>query len=166
MAVPREALAIVHDIPGRLRVRLPETARIADLEGAVSQLSGVTSCRWSPRTRSLLTTYRPGEIEAQAIVEAIADHAGVDPAPAPDVPATPGNGSPVAAALVQTVSGLDRRLGHASGGVFTLGVLVPLALALWAVRDLTRGPIRSLPWSTALWYAHGLFRDYNIHGRD
>jgi len=164
--VPREALAIVHDIPGRLRVRLPETARIADLEGTVSRISGVVSCRWSPRTRSLLTTYRPEEIEAETIVEAIVDHAGVDPAPAPDGPATAGNGSPVAAALVHAVTGIDRRFGHASGGVFTLGVLVPLALALWAVRDLTRGPIRSLPWSTALWYAHGLFRDYNIHGRD
>src|SRR5256884_4253519 len=31
--LPREALAIVQDIPGRLRVRLPVTARIADLEG-------------------------------------------------------------------------------------------------------------------------------------
>src|SRR5262249_15821430 len=156
MAVPREALAIVHDIPGRLRVRLPETARIADLEGAVSQLPGVTGCRWSPRTRSLLTIYRPGEIEARAIVDAVADHAGVDPALAPEVRATPGNGSPVAAALVQTVSGLDRRLGHASGGVFTLGVLVPLALALWAVRDLARGPSRSPPWETALWYRRRL----------
>ena len=164
--MPREALAIVHDIPGRLRVRLPVTARIADLEGTVSHLSGVVSCRWSPRTRSLLTIYRPAEIEAEAIVDAIVEQAGVDLAPVPDASATPGNGSPVAAALVQTVSGMDRRLGRASGGVFTLGVLLPLALTLWAVRDLTRGPIRSLPWSTALWYAHGLFRDYNIHGRD
>src|SRR5262249_17783619 len=113
MAVPREALAIVHDIPGRLRVRLPETARIADLEGAVSQPPGGLSCRWSPRTRSLLTTYRPGEIEAQAIVDAIVDHSGVDPAPASDATATPGNGSPVAAALVHAVTGIDRRFGHA-----------------------------------------------------
>src|SRR5207247_11345037 len=150
----------------RRRLPLPMTAAIADLEGTLSQLPGVASCRWSPRTRSLLTTYRPAEIEAAAIVDAIVDHAGVEPAPGPDALATPGNGSPVAAALVQTVSGMDRRLGRASGGVFTLGVLLPLALTLWAVRDLTRGPIRSLPWSTALWYAHGLFRDYNIHGRD
>jgi len=141
------------------------TARIADLEGTVSHLPGVVSCRWSPRTRSLLTIYRPAEIEAEAIVDAIVEQAGVDLAPVPDASATPGNGSPVAAALVQTVSGMDRRLGRASGGVFTLGVLLPLALTLWAIRDLTRGP-RSLPWSTALWYAHGLFRDYNIHGRD
>src|SRR5262249_57532395 len=94
MAVPREALAIVHDIPGRLRIRLPETARIADLEGAVSQLPGVTGCRWSPRTRSLLTTYRPGEIEAPAIVDTIAHHAGVDPPPPPDLPLPPRNRPP------------------------------------------------------------------------
>src|SRR5262249_46382550 len=162
MAVPREALAIAHDIPGRLRVRLPETARIADLEGRVSQLPGVVSCRWSPRTRSLLTTYRAGEIEPQIIIDAVVDHAGVDAAPTPDARALPPDRSPVAAALVQAVTGMARRLGRASGGVFTLGVLVPLALALWAARDLTRGPIRALPWSTALWYAHGLFRDYNL----
>ena len=164
--MPREALAILHDIPGRLRVRLPATARITDLEVTVSQLSGVASCRWSPRTRSLLTTYRSGEIEAEAIVDAIVEQADVDTASAPDAPAIPDNGSPVAAALVKTVTGMDHRLGRVSGGVFTLGVLIPLALALWAMRDLTRGPIRALPWSTALWYAHGLFRDYNLHGRD
>src|SRR5439155_11123828 len=90
----------------RLRVRLPMTARIADLEGTVSHFPGVVSCRWSPRTRSLLTIYRPAEIEAEAIVDGVVEQAGVDLAPVPDAPATLGNGSPGAAALVQTVSGV------------------------------------------------------------
>ena len=164
--MPREPLAIVHDIPGRLRVRLPATANVADLEATITGLSGVASCRWSPRTRSLLTTYRPDEVDPASIVDAIADHADVDPGPPPAVSAETLDRPPLVAALLETVGDVDRRLGRASGGTFTLGVLVPLALALWAVRDITRGPLRSMPWSTALWYAHGLFRDYNLSRRD
>ena len=84
---------------------------------------------------------------------------------------TPGVGTPPSVTQPGTPASVTSSSSNwsgyaASGGTFTLGVLVPLALALWAVRDITRGPLRSMPWSTALWYAHGLFRDYNIHGRD
>jgi hypothetical protein len=164
--VPGEPLAIVHDIPGRLRIRLPATARVTDLEAAVTQLPGVASCRWSPRTRSLLTTYRPDEVAPTAIVNAIVDHAGVDPDPAPFAPEPSADRPSLVAAIIESVRGLDRRVGRITGGGFTLGVLVPLALTLWALRDATRGPIQALPWSSALWYAHGLFRDYNLPRRE
>jgi hypothetical protein len=61
---------------------------------------------------------------------------------------------------------VNQRVRRATGGRITLGVLIPLALTLWALRDATRGPMRPLPWSTALWYAHGLFRDYNLPSGD
>jgi hypothetical protein len=49
-----------------------------------------------------------------------------------------------------------------SGGLLTLGALIPLALTAWAAREVLRGRTGPLAWSTALWYAHGLFRDYNV----
>ncbi len=160
----RAPLAIVHDSPGRLRLRLPAPAQVTDLEAAVTQLPGVASCRWSARTRSLLTTYRPDEIAPTAIVDAVVDHADVDPAPfaaesSADRPS-------VVAAIIESVTGLDRRVGRITGGTLTLRALIPLALVLWAVRDVTRGPIRALSWSSALWYAHGLFRDYSLPPRE
>lgn len=159
----RPRLAVAHSIPGRLRVRLPPRARTEALQEAVARLPGVTQCRWSPRTRSLLALYRPGEVGAGVLVDSIAAHADVESVPeAPEAPGNGGNGrSPVAAAVIEAVGGLNRRVGRATRGRLTLGVLVPLALTLWAIRDATRGPMRPLPWSTALWYAHGLFRDYN-----
>lgn len=47
-------LLIVHDIPGRLRLRLPPTAAADGLPAAMLERAGVTDCTWSPRTRSLL----------------------------------------------------------------------------------------------------------------
>src|SRR5438046_8690794 len=115
------------------------TARIADLEGTVSHFPGVVSCRWSPRTRSLLTIYRPAEIEAEAIVDAIVEQAGVDLAPVPDEPATLGNGSPVAAALVQTVSGMGRGRGHAAGCEFKVAGVFTFAHTLLESRERASG---------------------------
>jgi len=53
-----------------------------------------------------------------------------------------------------------------SGGALTLGMLVPAVLTLWAARELLRGRAAPLAWSSALWYAHGLFRDYAFPGRE
>jgi hypothetical protein len=165
--VTSDRLAIVHDIPGRLRVRLPATARSEGLESVVKQLPGVVTCRWSPQTRSLLTTYQPGDIDAADIVDAIGDQAEVDvePAARPGLDRQP-LAPALAAATVEAVTDVDRRLRRLTGGALALRVLVPLALVLWAARDLARGSVNPLPWSSALWYAHGLFRDYNLPGSD
>jgi hypothetical protein len=159
-------LAIVHDIPGRLRVRLPVHARADGLESAVKQLPGVLTCRWSPQTRSLLTTYSLGEIDAAELVATISDQADVDVEPSPRAGSEPSRPAPLAAMMIDTVTDVDQRLRRFTGGALALRVLVPLALVLWAIRDLSRGPVNALPWSSALWYAHGLFRDYNLPGGD
>jgi hypothetical protein len=165
--VASDRLAIVHDIPGRLRVRLPSTARSEGLESAVKQLRGVVACRWSPQTRSLLTLYQSGEIGADEILETIGDRADVDvdPAARPGLGREPA-GPALAAATIDAVTAVDQRLRQLTGGALALRVLVPLALVLWAVRDLARGSVNPLPWSSALWYAHGLFRDYTLPGGD
>jgi hypothetical protein len=153
-------------MPGRLRLRLPSDANTQGLEEAVRGLPGVAACRWSPPTRSLLIHYGPAENTPDALAESVAAHTGVPlRARSPVIRFGRRAGaarSPVAASIVESFGELNQRIARATGGVVDLGLLVPVALTLWAARELVRGQIAPLAWSTALWYAHGLFRDYSM----
>lgn len=154
-------LTIVHDIPGRVRLRLPSRARTIGVAEAVDALTGVEGCTWSPRTRSLLIRYDAGVLTLEQIVRAVAQHVGL---PAPDDlsrVASSAEGTTAAVAVTDAFGQLNRRIGHLTRGRLDLAILVPLALALWAMRQILRGQLTPLTWSAALWYAHGLFRDYN-----
>jgi hypothetical protein len=162
----RRAVSVVHDMPGRLRLRLPSDANTEGLEEAVRDLPGVATCRWSPPTRSLLIHYVPTENTPDALAQSVAGHAGV-PLRARSAAIRIGGRtsaarSPVAGSIVESFGELNQRIARASGGVIDLRLLVPVGLTLWAVRELVRGQMGPLAWSTALWYAHGLFRDYNM----
>jgi len=157
------ALAIVHTMQGRLRLRLLAPDEPQGLVEAVRGLPGVTDCRWNRRTRGLLVLYDPGENTPDAIIQAVASHAGVT---VPDPGRDPGvREETVAAAITSSVGELNARVTQATRGRLDLGVLVPLALTAWAVRELLRPGIAPLSWSSALWYAHGLFRDYALRER-
>ena len=159
------ALEVVHRIPGRLRVKLPTSAQTEGLGDALSVVPGVTSAVWSPLTRGLLVQYDRERGNEAAIVDAIAEHAQVDVAPVAQ-PDANGHRPTVTGAVISLFSEVDSRVTRASGGAFGLGVLVPAALTLWAARELLRGRAAPLAWSSALWYAHGLFRDYAFPGRE
>jgi hypothetical protein len=158
----RPALAVAHAMQGRLRLRLPVPAQIAELVDVVRAASGVTDCAWNDRTRSLLVHYRPEETTPEAIIELVADHADV---------LAPGDGNghvverPVAEGITTTVTQLNTGIARATGGRLDLGILVPLALGAWAFRQMFRAQVEPLSWSSALWYAHGLFRDYATRHR-
>jgi hypothetical protein len=161
----RHALRIVHDIPGRLRLRLPVRAGIAGLSEALQSLPGVSNSAWTPRTRSLLVLYQPETITSRTIVQAVADHAGIDEslvAPTTRTEHSPASeGRPtVTAAVRETFGQLDRRVVRATKGMVGLGGFAAVLLAMWAAREIVLGHTEPLRWSTALWYAHGLFRDY------
>jgi hypothetical protein len=156
------ALAIVHDIPGRLRLRLPPGAGSVGLTDVVDQLPGAQGTVWSPRTRSLLIHYDPGVLNAADIARAVAEHADLtmpdDHEPADQ--AADGR-SPVAAALSGTFSKVNARIAQRTRGRVDLPLLLSVGLLFWAGRQLVRGPVTALSWTSALWYAHGLFRDYH-----
>jgi hypothetical protein len=156
------ALAIVHTMQGRLRLRLPPSAEVSGLLEAVRAVAGVTEATWNPRTHGLLVRYRSEETTAATIIEVVAAHTGIH---APASGAARVSNESVAAALVSSVSELNGRVARATGGRLDLGVLVPLALTAWAARELLRAQIAPLAWSSALWYAHGLFRDYALRER-
>jgi len=160
-----ETLEVVHRIPGRLRVRIPPTVDAADLSDAVSALPGVASATWSPLTRGLLVLYDRERADEAAIVGAIVDHTQVDVAP-PAAASTNGGRPTVAGAVSSVFSAVNARVAGTTGGAITLGVLVPAVLTLWAAREILRGRAAPLRWSSALWYAHSLFRDYALPHRE
>src|SRR5260370_9008685 len=85
------ALRVAHDIPGRLRLRLPVGVSVEGLIDAVAAQPGVQACTWSPRTRSLLVVYQPGSATTAGILGTLAH---------PTSPALPFNGeSPPASPL-------------------------------------------------------------------
>lgn len=159
-------LAVVHASPGRLRLRLSTGARTEGLAEAIRELSGVATCAWSPRTRGLLVQYRPDTITAGAIAKAVAERAGVTDDATSEMLDTPtpvaSNGRSTMSVSVEQVFGeVNRRLGRATHGALDLAGVVPVALFAWAIAELLRGRLAPLTWSSALWYAHGLFRDYH-----
>lgn len=159
-----DSMSVVHNIAGRLRVRLPAGAHIGGLVEAVSALSGVRSASWSPRTRGLLVLYDRSATDGAAILDVIEEHTGVEAA-APS--AAPRAARPTLAAVVTSLaSQADARVQQASGGLIGLSALLPLALIGWAAREIVRGRATPLAWTSALWYAHGLFRDYNLPSRE
>jgi hypothetical protein len=60
---------------------------------------------------------------------------------------------------------VNERVARRTRGRLDLSMLVSVGLVLWAGRQLLRGPVTSLSWTSALWYAHGLFRDYSARER-
>jgi hypothetical protein len=156
---------VVHDIPGRLRLRLPPGAAADGLHAAVTALPGVRACAWSPRTRSLLVLYDPEETDRETIVAAVAHAGGLSVAPAPDAPPTAlavEPGATLALGVRQLFGEVDQRVQRASRGLIGLGSLLPVALIGWALTEVVRGRATPLRWSSAVWYAHGLFRDYQV----
>jgi hypothetical protein len=160
---------IAHEMPGRVRLRIDAPIAPEDVVAAVRALSGVQRAEWSPRTRGLLVLYTPGSTSAGAIVDAVHEAAALDPPrrPGPEPPdaaegtATARPPATLAAAVIATGRELDRAVRLASAGAVGLGGVVPAALVLWALLEIGRGRTAPLAWSSALWYAHGLFRDYN-----
>ena len=151
---------VVHQMRGRLRLRVPAPDG-ASLSEALGSIPGIQTTVWSPLTRGLLISFDPQSTTAAAILDAVGAHPDfrgyeVDwndqrpPEPRPTL----------AEGVSRTVGELDQRVHRLSRGTLGLGVLIPAALTLWAISEIARGRVGPLSWSSALWYAHGLFRDY------
>lgn len=159
-------LRVVHSTPGRLRIRVPPAVAAGDLAAAVLGEPGVVGSRWSVRTRSLLVLYRPDAVDADALTDTVARLTGTrrEPAsngPEPE-PVSAGPGATLTGGLRDTVRVLDQRVQRATRGALGLGSLLPVALIGWALFEVVRGRTGPLAWSSALWYAHGLYRDYSL----
>ena len=159
------ALHVAHDIPGRLRLRLPAGLDVQPVVEAVAAEPGVVSTRWSLRTRSLLVLYDRESGDGAAITEAASRAGGLDVVAgqteaAPAAAVEPGGTLSLGAR--QAFGEIDQRVLGATRGLIGLAGLFPVALMAWALTEVVRGRAAPLAWSSALWYAHGLFRDYQV----
>jgi len=147
-------------MPGRLRVRVPPDIDMPRLAEAMRGEPGVVSATWSPRTRSLLLLSE-GETNLR---EALARHGGraaiVETPRVPTGARAQEPGELVTAAVQNGVEELSAKVRHATHGLMGLSGLLSVAMSTWAVAQLLRGRGNPLNWSSALWYSHGLFRDY------
>lgn len=160
------AIQVVHDSPGRLRLRLPHPAHTEGLREAIATQPGVIDSTWSARTRTMLLRYHPDAAVAAALIGLVARHSGLDSPPvATDAPAV-GSAGAGSFGVREVFEELDRRVLRTTGGRTGLGALVPLALGVWAVSEIVRGRAAPLVWSSAFWYAHGLYRDYSMTPRE
>jgi hypothetical protein len=157
------AIVLVHDIPGRLRLRLPGAENGPDIASALAREPVVTSATWSPRTRSLLILYNAAAADRAALVRRVAHDAGLDGPAVLGLPPTRvvADGDNFARSVTEAFAEIDGRVRRATRGLIGLRGVMPLALVGWALGAAVRRGVAPLSWSSALWYAHGLFRDYN-----
>lgn len=159
-------LRVVHSSPGRLRVRVPAGAPAEELAEAVMREAGVVGSRWSARTRSLLVLYRLDAADANTLTDSVARLTGTRREVAPNglghETGSAGAGATVTGGLREAARVLDQGVQRTTRGALGLGGLLPGALIGWAVIEMARGRTGPLAWSTALWYAHGLYRDYSL----
>ena len=161
------SLRILHRIPGRLRLLVPDRADPREVVTALEGQRGFLSWRWNQRTRSLLLLYDAQATSSEALLEIVAGRLGGADVEHGLPPATTPAGPPaLAVAVSQGLAELDARVASTTRGLVDLRLLFPLGLFAWAILELSRGAVGPLAWSSALWYAHGLFRDYNLpnHG--
>lgn len=156
MRPPSGRFIIQHAIPGRLRLRLPREADLDRVTGDLTARTGVLKVSASPVTGSVLIHFDPAQVQVESLAEvAAARSLRLEPAASGPQPGT------VAEAVVDATGALDTRIKQATRGAVGLGALLPLGLLGWAASELARGRARPLPWTSAIWYAHSIFRDYN-----
>jgi hypothetical protein len=157
---------IVHRSPGRLRVRVGDLRenpdRASRIVGRLSDVPGVQRVETFPETGSVLVLHEGNGFDVERFI-GIARDEGLFDVP-PDVPVSaepalrPARG-------VTVYGGWDRAndwFAQGTRGLLDLRTLIPLAMVIWAIRQLVieRPPVRT-PWYTLLWYAFGLFTKWN-----
>lgn len=146
---------VVHALPGRLRLRIPEHRNEPDyfaaLEEQLGGCPGVTALRSNHRTGSVLVHHDPGH-DMDAILRWAAEHGLFttegQPAPSPTLRAVAQRG----------LARLDLRLLDQSGGTTDTPSLLMVVLLVLTLVQAARGQVLGSA-STMLWYAFTLMRD-------
>lgn len=150
MAEPKVTAYLAHEIPGRLRLKIPEkrgdTAYFARLAEQVTQCPGVLDAAGKAHTGSLLVLHSSGTSTAD--IAAYAKRSGLFSLTAkPTVfPQT---------LLQHATAGaniLDRGLSAASCGFLDLPSALLLTLVVLAIRQAAQGQVL-IPAFSLLWYA-------------
>ena len=165
---------IAHQLPGRVRLRLPRAQRGVSLmervRAALDALAGVRRVVTDTLTGSILIEHDRQGISLHDIATALRGaevvlETGAEAADAVEHAVTAPPAPPVAVAqtVAETVRGANRQVRTLSAGLFDLRLLAPLALATIGIVQWRRSGTGILPPpSTALWYAFSLFMTFNV----
>ncbi len=166
-SVPR-VIHLVHEIPGRLRLRLswlrshPEVA--TPLADHLAALRGMVEVSVRPYTGSVVCCFDAAQLESRQIVAAVRRHTGValvlgpqdeDPHPSSAIAgqAEPRRSS-VAHALVEAVRGINSDVMRGSDGRMDLPTLASLGfLGLGALEIAVTRQVPAPPWFNLAWWA-------------
>jgi heavy-metal-associated domain-containing protein len=153
---------VAHALPGRLRLRFDRGGAAAEaLEPLLAQLReqrGVRAARFNAASQSIVVEYDPAAVTEAVLLRRlpVAERAG-PPSRAAQAPS-----SAAAEAVIRRWWEADRSLARATANRVDLRTLVPLALALLAVRQLLlAGELEAAPWHALLWYSYNIF--YQFH---
>jgi hypothetical protein len=156
---PREVLELVHHHPGRLRVRAAalrgDDPRVERATEALQAIPGITRVDHSARTGSILVEYEPGHAEPHAIVERMAQAAGLM---SPFDPRAMKPRFVPSDALIDGARGLNSITNELTGRRTDLRTLVPAAMAGAAVYSFLYGQGPRLPrWDNLLYWSYSIF---------
>lgn len=152
---PGYVARVVHQTPGRLRLRLPRelvNGRGAErLHEALAGLAGVQHVRLTPQASSLLVQYDPARVAPEALAAAL-QRAGIHLAPATTAP--PPDEPTALGQLIDRLAGqLNERVDRATGHVLDLRTLLPVGLGALALREVLAGRVQAAPWYVLLWWS-------------
>jgi hypothetical protein len=169
-------IQLVHELPGRLRLRLPwlrqapEQAR--DLADALARLDVSMDLDLRPWTGSLLCRYDPERLDPERILTAVRRETGVaivrrpgEHAPELDAGmrrAAGARASRFSSAMRESFRGINRSVMRQTEGHLDLGALVALGfLALGAAEIASTRRLPVPPWFNLAWWS---FRTLTIFG--
>lgn len=160
MRPPTGRFVVEHALPGRLRLRLPSDVDLQPLIEAFKTRPGILEVTGSPTTGGMLIRFDPARVDVGTLLGVLDEHALEaqisDRAPAPGT---------LAEAVTSAVVALDEKVKDVTRSAIGLGTLVPMGLLTWAAREIALGRARPLAWTSAIWYAHGVLRDYDRETR-
>lgn len=142
---------VVHHLPGRLRLRIPEKRMnqiyFDNLKAQALEFGGVEHVSVDPLTGSLLIRHVLADEELTTLLQTDLE-LDLEPAPVPV-------GRDALASLGASINTVDHRLKRATGGATDLRVLLFMLLVGMAIRQILRGQVM-IPAAALLWNAFEL----------
>ncbi len=151
----RPTAYVVHAIPGRVRVRVPDrkgdAAFFDSIASRLAELPLVTSVTTNPVTGSVLVRFT-GDIEALAMrAMMLLDQVQLELSPTP--------AQPVLKRLRDELAGFDATVRELTGGEMDTHAMAFAGMLALSAVQLFRGNILA-PAATMLWYAADLARQW------
>jgi hypothetical protein len=161
-----EQATVVHNVPGRLRLRVPSLRdvdwRRAELERLADESDHVEYLATRPAARSLIVEYDPDQASAAEVLSEVSNALGLQ------VQSYESTGDSatvdsrrVARRVREVVREANSRVAEATGGA-DLRLLLPGTLFVLSIGALLGARRREMPhWHSMLWYAYNLFNHLN-----